>query len=48
VSRLTATKYLDRLTEEGFIEKHKIGRYNYVNFPLMRVFTKIPDEAEAL
>jgi Fic family protein len=45
VSRLTATKYLDRLTEEGFVEKHKIGRYKYYsNFPLMRVFTEIPDE----
>ena len=29
VSRLTATKYLDLLTEMGFIEKFKIGRYNY-------------------
>ena len=49
VSRLTATKYLDRLTDEGFVEKHKIGRYNYyINFPLMRVFTEIPDEPEEL
>ena len=48
VSRLTATKYLDRLTDEGFVEKHKIGRYNYyINFPLMRVFSEIPDEPEA-
>lgn len=44
VSRLTATKYLERLTENGFIEKHKIGRYNYyVNRPLMDVFTDIPE-----
>jgi len=44
VSRLTATKYLERLTESGFIEKHKIGRYNYyVNRPLMDVFSDIPD-----
>lgn len=44
VSRLTATKYLDRLTEKGFIEKHKIGRYNYyVNRPLMNVFMDIPE-----
>ncbi len=44
VSRLTATKYLERLTENGFIEKHKIGRYNYyVNRPLMDVFVGIPD-----
>ncbi len=44
VSRLTATKYLERLTENGFIEKQKIGRYNYyVNRPLMDVFVGIPD-----
>ncbi len=44
VSRLTATKYLERLTEKGFIEKHKIGRYNYyVNRPLMNVFMDIPE-----
>lgn len=29
VSRLTATKYLDVLTETGFLEKQKIGRSNY-------------------
>lgn len=29
VSRLTATKYLDALTESGFLEKQKIGRSNY-------------------
>ena len=47
VSRLTATKYLDRLTDEGFVEKHRIGRYNYyINFPLMRIFTEIPDQPE--
>ena len=39
VSRLTAAKYLEQLTEKGFIEKHKIGRYNYyVNRPLMNIF----------
>ena len=44
VSRLTATKYLEQLTSKGFVEKHKIGRYNYyVNRPLMEVFTSIPD-----
>ena len=48
VSRLTATKYLDRLTDDGFVEKHKIGRYNYyINFPLMRVFAEIPEQPEA-
>lgn len=29
VSRLTATKYLDALTETGFLEKQKVGRSNY-------------------
>jgi Fic family protein len=29
VSRLTATKYLDALTEGGFLHKHKVGRSNY-------------------
>ncbi len=29
VSRLTATKYLDKLVAGAFLEKHKIGRYNY-------------------
>lgn len=38
VSRLTASKYLARLTEKGFVEKHRLGKYNYyVNRPLMRV-----------
>jgi len=35
VSRLTATKYLDALAGEGFVQKHKIGRNNYyVNIAL--------------
>ena len=35
VSRITATKYLDQLTEYGFLHKEKIGRTNYyVNQPL--------------
>lgn len=29
VSRLTATKYLDTLTDEGFLSKQKVGRSNY-------------------
>jgi len=44
VSRLTAAKYLEQLTEKGLIEKHKIGRYNYyVNRPLMNIFMEIPE-----
>ena len=39
VSRLTASKYLSALTEQGFVEKHRIGKYNYyVNRPLMQIF----------
>lgn len=29
VSRITATKYLEQLVEQGFLLKHKIGRGNY-------------------
>jgi Fic family protein len=29
ISRLTATKYLDVLAEEGFLEKRRVGRINY-------------------
>lgn len=29
VSRLTAAKYLDRLAQDGFVSKRKIGRSNY-------------------
>lgn len=38
VSRLTATKYLDALTETGFLEKQKVGRTNYyINHALTRI-----------
>lgn len=38
VSRITATKYLDTLTEKGFVSKHKSGRNNYyINEPLVRL-----------
>lgn len=40
VSRLTATGYLDKLVESGFLEKHKVGRSNYyLNKPLYQLFT---------
>nr|VFJ54269.1 MAG: Fic family protein [Candidatus Kentron sp. DK]VFJ55829.1 MAG: Fic family protein [Candidatus Kentron sp. DK] len=29
ISRITATKYLEQLSQAGFIEKHKMGRNNY-------------------
>lgn len=38
VSRLTATRYLDKLAEDGFLQKRKIGRVNYyINPPLYRI-----------
>ncbi len=38
VSRLTATKYLDALDAEGFVQKQKLGRSNYyVNVALNRI-----------
>jgi len=47
VSLLTATKYLERLTENGFTEKHKVGRYNYyVNRPLMNILVDISERPE--
>lgn len=45
VSRLTATKYLENLCEKGFVEKHKLGRYNYyINKRLSALFM-LPDNA---
>jgi Fic family protein len=38
ISRMTATRYLDALTETGFLVKQKIGRANYyVNFALNQI-----------
>ena len=38
VSRMTATRYLDALTESGFLVKQKIGRGNYyVNSALTQI-----------
>lgn len=40
VSRLTATRYLDKLAETGFVEKRKIGRSNYyINLALNAILT---------
>lgn len=39
VSRLTATKYLEQLTAAGFVQKRRLGKYNYyINEPLFRLF----------
>jgi Fic family protein len=41
VSRLTATKYLDRLAEDGFLYKQRLGRsYYYVNVALAGVLMR--------
>jgi len=43
VSRITATRYLEKLTETGFVEKLKYGRYSYyVNRPLFNLFMNPP------
>lgn len=42
VSRITAAKHLDALTQQGFVEKRKIGRTNfYINRPLFKLLTSI-------
>jgi Fic family protein len=42
VSRLTATKYLDVLVEDGFMTKHKVGRSNYyVNLALNQILLNV-------
>ena len=40
VSRLTATRYLDVLAEDGLLIKRRFGRSNYyINAPLFRILT---------
>jgi Fic family protein len=40
VSRVTATKYLEALTEGGILEKQKVGRFNYyINTRLYQILT---------
>lgn len=41
IGRITATKYLDALTEDGLLQKEKIGRSNfYINTALYSILTK--------
>ncbi len=43
VTRITAARYLDRLSEGGFLEKQKHGRDNYyINKPLVEILLNIP------
>ena len=47
VSRLTATKYLDTLSDEGFLKKERIGRSNYyINTALFHLLTVQGEEAD--
>ncbi len=49
VSRLTATKYLEALAVDGFLEKRKVGRSNYyINVPLYGILTGEPLEQNRL
>lgn len=42
VSRQTAAKYLDTLTEHGFVEKHRSGKSNYfINVALVKLFLDV-------
>lgn len=41
VTRITATKYLDELAEDGILRKEKVGRSNYyINVGLIRILTR--------
>lgn len=43
VTRITATKYLDALADDGVLDKRKVGRFNYyVNVRLMAILTGSP------
>jgi len=47
VSRLTATKYLDTLAQDGVLQKLKVGRNNYyVNRPLFDLLGRGADEPQ--
>lgn len=44
ISRQTASKYLDNLTEAGFLEAQHRGKHKYfVNRPLLNLFLKVSD-----
>ena len=47
VTRLTATRYLELLTGQGFVHKQKIGRSNYyVNQPLLKLFVEAGSDVQ--
>jgi Fic family protein len=42
VSRLTATRYLDQLAQDGFLRKQRLGRSNYyINLALCQILERI-------
>lgn len=46
VHRLTATKYLDKMVEEGILEKHRLGRSNYyINTELFELFLSVSENS---
>jgi Fic family protein len=46
VSRITAMKYLNELSDSGLLQKNKIAKFNYyINQPLFDIFMNIPDES---
>jgi Fic family protein len=48
VVRQTAAKYLDRLSEAGFLDKHTSGKHHYyVNRPLIQLFTHVARQSRA-
>lgn len=47
ITRQTAARHLDELTEAGFLTKHRIGKYNYyMNPPLVALFFEVSAPAE--
>jgi DNA-binding transcriptional ArsR family regulator len=43
VSRLTATRHLDRLAAAGYLEKRRSGRTNnYINTPPVEILVNLP------
>ena len=48
VSRLTATRRLDRLAEAGYLETRRLGRTNYyINTPLVDLLLSLPQPPAA-
>lgn len=47
VTRITATRYLDRLAGAGYLEKRRFGRTNYyINTPLVELLLNLPAPAD--